>query len=249
MAMQRGLSALLALACLAGAETKKCTGTLYLTVDTGSMSQAERIRTILKKHNVKATFFVAQERTIHEDKTLDASWAPYWKSLVADGHSFGSHTFRHGKLTGDTPNGRIKYLVNGKTELLTKATFCEELRRSDIRFAELTGRKLDGFWRAPGGHTTPKAIEYAASCGYRHVDWAPAGFLGDELSSEKYPNALLLKRALANLKAGDILMMHLGIWSRKDPWAPQLDPLLTGLEAKGYCFATIGEKYGRVYGR
>ena len=243
--MRRVVSLALLCSALIGAETKKCTGTLYLTIDTGSMSQAERIRSILKKHNVKATFFVAQERTVNEDKTLDGAWAPYWKGLVADGHSFGSHTFRHGKLTGDTADGRIKYLVNGKTELLTKATFCEELRRSDTRFAELTGRKLDGFWRAPGGHTTPKAIEYAASCGYKHVDWAPAGFLGDELSSEKYPNAVLLKRALANLKAGDILMMHLGIWSRKDPWAPELEPLLTGLEAKGFCFAGIGGKYGR----
>ena len=243
--MRRVASLALLCSALIGAETKKCAGTLYLTIDTGSMSQAERIRSILKKHNVKATFFVAQERTINEDKTLDTGWAPYWKGLVADGHSFGSHTFRHGKLTGDTPDGHIKYLVNGKTELLTKATFCDELRRSDTRFLELTGRKLDGFWRAPGGHTTPKAIEYAASCGYKHVDWAPAGFLGDELSSEKYPNALLLKRALANLKAGDIMMMHLGIWSRKDPWAPELEPLLTGLEAKGFCFAGIGEKYGR----
>jgi peptidoglycan/xylan/chitin deacetylase (PgdA/CDA1 family) len=243
--MRRVLSLGLAIASLLGAETRKCSGTLYLTIDTGSMSQAERIRSILKKHNVKATFFVAQERTVNEDKTLDPSWAPYWKGLVADGHSFGSHTFRHGKLTGDTPDGRVRYLVNGKTELLTKAALCEELRRSDTRFQELTGRKLDGFWRAPGGHTTPKALEYAASCGYRHVDWAPAGFLGDELSSEKFPNSVLLKRALAKLKDGDIMMMHLGIWSRKDPWAPELEPLLTGLEAKGFCFATIGSKYGR----
>ena len=247
--MRRAASFLLLWAAVAGGQQKPCAGTLYLTIDTGSMSQAERIRTILKQHNVKATFFVAQERTVRDDKTLDAGWAPYWKSLVADGHSFGSHTFRHGKLTGDTPDGLIKYLVDGKTELLTKATFCDELRRSDTRFQELTGRKLDGFWRAPGGHTTPKAIQYAAACGYKHVDWAPAGFLGDELSSEKFPNALLLKRALANLKAGDILMMHLGIWSRKDPWAPELEPLLTGLEQKGFCFAAIGDKYGGKHGR
>ena len=243
--MLRVLSLGFVFAFLIGADAKKCSGTLYLTIDTGSMSQAENIRAILKKHNVKATFFVAQERTVKEEKALDPGWSSYWKGLVADGHSFGTHTFRHGRLMGDTADGRIRYLVNGKTELLTKATFCEELKRSDARFQELTGRKLDAFWRAPGGHTTPKAIEYAASCGYKHVNWAPAGFLGDELSSEKYPNAVLLKRALANLKDGDILMMHLGIWSRKDPWAPQLEPLLTGLEAKGFCFATIGAKYGR----
>jgi peptidoglycan-N-acetylmuramic acid deacetylase len=33
-------------------------------------------------------------------------------------------------------------------------------------------------------------------------------------------------------------MAHLGIWSRKDPWAPAvLEPLITGLKARGFCFA------------
>ncbi len=70
--------------------------------------------------------------------------------------------------------------------------------------------------------------------------WAPAGFLGDELPSERYSNAMLLDKALANLRDGDITMAHLGIWSRKDPWAPaDLEPLITGLERKGFCFATL----------
>jgi len=71
---------------------------------------------------------------------------------------------------------------------------------------------------------------------------SPAGFLGDELPSDRYPNALLLKRALANVKQGDVLMMHLGIWSRQDAFAPAvLEPLLVGLKAKGLCFATLRE--------
>jgi hypothetical protein len=51
----------------------------------------------------------------------------------------------------------------------------------------------------------------------------------------------LLKQALATIRGGDILMAHLGIWSRKDPWAPTLDPLIAGLKAKGLCFATMRE--------
>jgi hypothetical protein len=34
-------------------------------------------------------------------------------------------------------------------------------------------------------------------------------------------------------------MAHLGIWSRKDPFAPMLDPLIAGLRKKGLCFATL----------
>jgi peptidoglycan/xylan/chitin deacetylase (PgdA/CDA1 family) len=84
-------------------------------------------------------------------------------------------------------------------------------------------------------------IAAVQDCGYAHVGWAPAGFLGDELPSERYSNAELLKKALRDIKSGDILVAHLGIWSRKDPFAPMLDPLIAGLKAKGLCFATLPE--------
>jgi peptidoglycan/xylan/chitin deacetylase (PgdA/CDA1 family) len=50
----------------------------------------------------------------------------------------------------------------------------------------------------------------------------------------------LLEKALRDLRGGDIFMAHMGIWSRKDPWAPaNLDPLIAGLQQKGFCFATL----------
>jgi hypothetical protein len=73
------------------------------------------------------------------------------------------------------------------------------------------------------------------------VHWAPAGFLGDELPSARFPNRQLLERALRDVKDGDVLMAHLGIWSRQEPFAPMLDPLIAGLKAKGYCFRTLRE--------
>jgi len=34
----------------------------------------------------------------------------------------------------------------------------------------------------------------------------------------------------------------MGIWSRQDPYLPaNLEPLLTGLEQRGFCFATLRE--------
>jgi len=85
-------------------------------------------------------------------------------------------------------------------------------------------------------------LKAAKACGWNHVPWSAAGFLGDELSSDRYPNQALLARALRDVRRGDILLMHLGIWSRRDPWAPAvLEPLITGLKAKGLCFATLRE--------
>ena len=93
-----------------------------------------------------------------------------------------------------------------------------------------------------GGKTSPKLLAAAEGCGFKHVGWAPAGFLGDELPSGQYPNDALLKKALQDIRPGDILMAHLGIWSRQDPWAPAvLAPLVDGLQARGFCFKTLRE--------
>ena len=61
------------------------------------------------------------------------------------------------------------------------------------------GQALRPGFRAPGGRTSPQLLNAAKACGYAHVGWAPAGFLGDELPSEKYSNQRLLdvKKTLA----------------------------------------------------
>lgn len=222
-----------------------CEKTLYLTIDTGSMGPAEEIVSILRKHKVKATFFLANEKTTRGDMSLDPSWAPFWKSLAAEGHAFGSHTFRHWYFRKDLPGGKVAYVgMGGKREVLDRQGVCREIKKSEEAFRSMTGRGFDGIWRAPGGRTTPFAVQAAKSCGFQHIGWPPAGFLGDELPSDKYPNATLLRNAVRDLRDGDIMVMHLGIWSRKDPFWHVLDALLTQLEAKNFCFRTIPERRG-----
>lgn len=231
----------------ANAASKACRGTIYLTFDTGSQSQAEFIASTLRKYRIKASFFLANEKTTRGDYSLSPEWAGYWKQLVADGHAFGSHTFDHVYVQSDAPDGRIRLKPQfgaqaGQSLLWTPAQYCEELKRVDQRFLQLTGQHLDPYWRAPGGKLTPGLSAAGAACGYAHVGWAPAGFSGDELSSEKFSNASLLQRMLRDLKDGDIVMAHLGIWSRRDPWAPaNLEPLIQGLQQKSFCFATLRE--------
>ena len=224
-----------------------CRGTIYLTFDTGSQSQAELIAATLKRHHVKATFFLANEKTTRGDFSLDPSWAPYWKARVAEGHAFGSHTFDHVYFKGDGPIGAINVKPQfgasaGQPLAWTAQAYCGELQRVDQRFYQLTGSKLDPIWRAPGGKVSSRLLAAGKACGYTHFGWAPAGFSGDETSSAAFPNSILLARALANLKDGDIFVAHLGIWSRRDPWAPaNLEPLIVGLAHKGMCFATLRE--------
>jgi peptidoglycan/xylan/chitin deacetylase (PgdA/CDA1 family) len=234
-------------AATASAAAPACHGTIYLTFDTGSQSQADFIAGVLNKHHAKATFFLANEKTVRGDYALDPSWAPFWKARVAEGHAFGSHTFDHVYLVRDGSGGRITVKPQfgahaGQQQQWTAAQYCDELRRVDQRFQQLTGRRLDPLWRAPGGKVSARTLAAGQACGYAHAGWAKAGFSGDELSSAAYPNALLLQKALDGLRDGDIFMAHLGIWSRQDPWAPaNLEPLLSGLEQKGFCFATLAQ--------
>jgi peptidoglycan/xylan/chitin deacetylase (PgdA/CDA1 family) len=225
-----------------------CKGTIYLTFDTGSQSQADLIAETLKRHDIKATFFLANEKTVRGDYSLDPSWSGYWKARVAEGHAVGSHTFDHAVLVKDGPGDKFQVKPGfgpnaGKVQSWTAKQYCEEIQRVDRRFVELTGKHLDPIWRAPAGRTSPRSVAAAKACGYAHVGWAvPAGFSGDELSSTAYPNAVLLQKSLRGLRDGDIFVAHMGIWSRKEPWAPaNLEPLISGLEQKGYCFATLRE--------
>lgn len=220
-----------------------CQKPIYLTFDTGGMQSAEWIARLLREHQVSATFFIANEKTVQGDFVLDDRWTEFWRSLVRDGHAFGSHTMRHGRILS-AEGQSIRYRPQfgqdvGKTVTMTPEAFCQELRSVEDRFFQMTQRRFDSIWRAPGGYTTPNAIAAATQCGYRHVGWSPAGFLGDELPSDRYPNKMLLQKALRDIRSGDILMAHLGIWSRKEVYAPVLEPLIIGLKEKGFCFRTI----------
>lgn len=234
---------LLVFACLpAFTSADACKGTVYLTFDTGTMAYAREIAEVLRAEGVKATFFLANEKTARGDYALDAAWADYWRGLVSDGHSFGNHTWDHLSLRRDLNERELlARTVDGTEQRLDARAFCGQLQRVDQAFKRLTGRRLSGLWRAPGGRTTQQAVRWAADCGYPvHVGWDSAGFLGDELPSETHPNDALLKRAVDTVQAGDVLMMHLGIRSRRQPFAPMVKPLIQGLKARGLCFAPLG---------
>lgn len=240
-------SLVLAVAATAAAAQPACTKPVYLTLDTGHMGVANLIADVLKRQDVKVTFFAANEKTKEGDGSLGDFWAPWWKARAAEGHEFASHTFDHvywrADLPGNPPRFRMRPSAGpqaGVERTWTAAEYCAEIARSAARLEQITGRKPLPLYRAPGGKTSPRLLAAARACGWQQVGWSPAGFLGDELPSESVSNQALLKKALRDIRPGDILLAHLGIWSRKDPWAPAvLEPLIVGLKAKGFCFATL----------
>jgi peptidoglycan/xylan/chitin deacetylase (PgdA/CDA1 family) len=224
-----------------------CEKPLYLTLDTGHMEVAPLMADILNRQNVKATFFAANERTKVGDGTLGTHWADWWRSRGAEGHEFASHTLDHAYWRADLPGGSARFRIRPSAGPLQghdlnwgAPEYCDQLRQANARLQELTGKKPLPLFRAPGGKSSPKLLAAARACGFEHVGWASAGFLGDELPSEAFSNNALLAKALRDIRPGDILVAHLGIWSRKDAWAPAvMEPLIVGLKAKGFCFQTL----------
>ncbi len=261
LGVQRVLSALLWVCCMGlnaavarepvrgdNAAHSSCDQPLYLTFDTGHMGVAPLIAEVLKRHQVRVTFFVADEPAKSGGSSLGEAWQPWWRERALEGHQFASHTLDHVYWLADLPNNngfRVKPSAGvrtGQVSNYTPAQYCQALEGAAQRIEQFTSQPALPLFRAPGGKTSAKLIESARACGFDHVGWSDAGFLGDELPSQAYPNALLLKKALDHIRTGDILMAHLGIWSRQDPWAPAvLEPLLEGLERKGFCFRTLDE--------
>ena len=181
----------------AGAQS--CGKPVYLTLDTGHMAVAPLMADILNKHQVKVTFFAANERTQEGEGSLGAHWAPWWKARAAEGHEFASHTWDHVYWRGDVP-------------------------------------------AATGAQQQFKMRPSAGPLEGKDFTWSAAQYCEEIGKSAKRLDAITGKKALRDVRSGDILLAHLGIWSRKDPWAPKvLEPLITGLQARGFCFQTLRE--------
>ena len=186
-----------------GALAQACAKPVYLTFDTGHMGVAPLVADVLKRQDVRVTFFAAAERTQTDGDSLDSQWAPWWKARAAEGNEFASHTYDHaywrGDLKGVEPSFRIKPSAGalaGREFTWSAAEYCANIAKSSERLALITGKKPLPLYRAPGGKTSPRLLAAAKACGFEHVGWSPAGFLGDELPSDKFSNEKLLAQAL-----------------------------------------------------
>ena len=130
--------------------TKAETKELYLTFDDAPGDKVtEEILDILKKEQVKGTFFVVGNRVEGREAVV--------KRIYKEGHGIGLHSYSH----------KMKYIYSSH-----KAFLEEMLRTSDIIY-EAIGIRTNVI-RFPGGskpHLTKSFLEELHSYNYKIYDW------------------------------------------------------------------------------
>ncbi len=205
--------------------------TVALTFDDGpDPTWTPKILAVLKRHNVKATFFMIGEQV--------GDYPDLVRKVYADGHEIGSHSFTH-------PN--MAHVSEERVRL--------ELAATQRAFEAVLGHSVVLFRPPYNADSEPKSygeimpVAVADQSGYVTAgetidanDWDiyrhdPAGKV-HRLTGEDIDATIL-----AQLDKGQAILLHDGGGDRSATLA-SLDNLITTLQARGYRFSTMGELEG-----
>ncbi|MBI4834347.1 MAG: polysaccharide deacetylase family protein [Planctomycetes bacterium] len=122
-----------------------------------STEHTEIILDILKKNNIKATFFVLgcqfDEEQVGSGGTLER-YKKWVKRVVDEGHTLSIHDYNH-----------IPYWKQSREELEKSFKF------TSGKIREFTGVSPSKYVRSPGGSISEEAQAYLKQKGLRHVYW------------------------------------------------------------------------------
>lgn len=163
--------------------------TIYLTFDDGPSNTTIKILDILKKDNIKATFFVTN---------ADSKYDEIIKRAFDEGHTIGLHSYSH------------KYKSIYKSE----EAYFDDLKLIDNKVKKITGKKSN-IIRFPGGSSNTisrisrglmtKLSIKTKEHGYIYYDWNIASSDTSRISSDKIVKNVV--KQLGNYQT-NIILMH-----------------------------------------
>lgn len=162
---------------------------VYLTFDDGPSIYTEKILSILKKNDVKATFFVI-------GKTDDYSKEMYQK-IVEEGHTLAMHSYSH------------EY----SSIYSSVKAFKKDLQKIETLLTDVTGQKPQ-YYRFPGGssNTVSKIdMKKFISClneeGITYFDW---NVINGDAVSKTVPKDELVNNVITGIKNYEtsVVLMH-----------------------------------------
>jgi peptidoglycan/xylan/chitin deacetylase (PgdA/CDA1 family) len=219
-------------------DAQSCTNPIYLAVDPGHMDFAPRIAEVLRRQQVKATFFVSNQSTRNGGGSLGDQWGSWWKVVADQGHDFVSQTYDHIAWRGDLPGYKSAFRIKpgagafeGREFTFDPPKYCDQITHAADRIAYFTGKKALPLFHAPTGNISPKLMAAASACGFAHVGIAAGAWLA---------NGVSLKSALSEIRNGGVLLVDLKASATTEPWAvSNLEPLIVGLKQRGMCFESL----------
>lgn len=184
---------------------------IYLTFDEGyEYGFSNKILDILLENDVKAAFFVTKP-FIDGNKDLVIR-------MKEEGHVVGNHSNTHPSFA-----------------TLTGEQIEEELQSTATAFEEVTGHKIDPFFRTPSGKYSEYALYEIQKLGYRSIFWSLA--YGD-WDVNKQPGAqYVYDHIMENHHPGGVFLLHAVSQSNTEA----LDGVLKALKAEGYRFGSLYE--------
>lgn len=185
---------------------------IYLTFDAGyDNGYTEHILNVLKKHNIKAAFFVVGNLVRDKPELV--------KRMAKEGHIVGNHTFTHPDMSA----------------ISDKEAFKIELGKLETEYKEAVGSDMKKFYRPPQGKYSESNLSMAKELGYTTVFWSLAYV--DWYENDQPTKATADEKLTKRLHNGAIVLLHSTSKTNSDI----LDELLTEWEQLGYSFKTLDE--------
>ena len=183
---------------------------IYITFDAGfENGNTERILDALKKHGVKATFFLVGNYFKTQPELV--------KRMAEEGHTIGNHTYSHPDMS------KIGDIQSFQTELQKNEALCREI----------LGSEMPKLYRPPQGKFCEENLKMAQQLGYSTVFWSLAyvdWYTDDQPTPEQ-----AFSKLLPRIHPGAVVLLH----STSSTNAEILDELLTKWEETGYSFGDL----------
>lgn len=155
---------------------------IYLTFDAGFENGfTPKILDALKKHNVKATFFVVGNYIQTSPDLV--------KRMVDEGHIVGNHTFHHPDMS----------------KISDKESFQKEMESLEALYKETTGKEMHKYYRPPQGKYSEDNLKLANELGYKTFFWSLAYV---DWLTDKQPTKQQAFDKLERVHPGAIVLLH-----------------------------------------
>ena len=200
----------------------------YLTFDDGpSATITPQILDVLKKNNVKATFFVLGSEVEKSEEQKEML-----KRIVREGNAVGNHGYSH------------RYDILYPNRVADPQAFMNDIKKSEAVLKSVLGEDFNTrVLRMPGGHASwdTKALdEVLEREGYTYVDWNSLN--GDAEENNRSEEELIgeLKQTVSDLEGNNdtlVVLMHDKVG--KENTEKTLQEAIDYLKSLGYEFKTL----------